>query len=212
MRQFRGNSPVTQSGCLQDVQPGPSLDLSWTVAPPRCRAPCGRTEMRSANTSVRIYTHCACTMRLPCPMVMRTCSIACATHKQSSMGTGKGPAHTHTSQSDTIRLYAFLQDRYGFFVLNMATHSTHTPHTTSPHEQTCLRSYDDHAPTRPDTLGGCCERTAPARRQPAQPLDCPSAPLLPLSAATALHHSSRTWRLHGAVPQRRTAALPPRYK
>lgn len=133
MRQFRGNSPVTQSGCLQDVQPGPSLDLSWTVAPPRCRAPCGRTEMRSANTSVRIYTHCACTMRLPCPMVMRTCSIACATHKQSSMGTGKGPAHTHTSQSDTIRLYAFLQDRYGFFVLNMATHSTHTPHTTSPH-------------------------------------------------------------------------------
>eukprot|EP00964_Phaeocystis_antarctica_P111110 scaffold75403_cov59-Phaeocystis_antarctica.AAC.1 len=124
----------------------------------------------------------------------------------------KGPAHT--SQSDipyaftrSIRLFTGdAPPQHGY------TQYTHTSHHIPPHEQTCLRSYDDHTPTRPDTLGGCCERTAPARRQPAQPLDCPVAPLLPLSAATALHHSSRTWRLHGAVPQRRTAALPPRYK
>ena len=37
----------------------------------------------------------------------------------------------------TVRYHTHLQDRYGFLPairrLNMATHSTHTPHTTSPH-------------------------------------------------------------------------------
>eukprot|EP00964_Phaeocystis_antarctica_P134965 scaffold99297_cov60-Phaeocystis_antarctica.AAC.2 len=62
------------------------------AAPPRCRAPCGRTEMRSANTS-HIGAHIYIRIAQPHAPHAPPCHAPCAheptcfaTHKQPSMG------------------------------------------------------------------------------------------------------------------------------